>query len=82
MRKLLLLLAIVSAASAQQVTKRLTDRYVSRPEVITGTVQTVAAALDELGSAGARWCVLAPLDYLAEPQRSVETVCLVAEAVR
>lgn len=61
---------------------RLTDRYGSRPEVLTGTVQTVAAALDELGSAGARWCVLAPLDYLAEPQRSVETVCLVAEAVR
>lgn len=61
---------------------RLTERYGSRPEVLTGTVETVADALVALGSAGARWCVLAPLDYLAEPQRSVETVCLVAEAVR
>lgn len=61
---------------------RLTDRYGSRPGVVTGTVETVARALGALGSAGARWCVLAPLDYLAEPRRSVETVCLVAEAVR
>ena len=61
---------------------RLVDRYGARPDVVTGTVDEVAADLVALGVAGASWCVVAPLDYLADPQRSVETVCRLAEAVR
>jgi len=61
---------------------RLTERYGAPPGVLTGTVDAVAADLVALGAAGAEWCVVAPLDYLAEPRRSMETVCLVAEAVR
>ncbi|GAC1305630.1 MAG: hypothetical protein NVSMB16_01240 [Acidimicrobiales bacterium] len=61
---------------------RLTERYGSRPNLIAGTIETVAGALRELGAAGASWCVLAPLNYLHEPLEAVETVCLVAEAVR
>ena len=61
---------------------RLTERYGTRPDLIAGTIETVAETLGELRAAGARWCVLAPLDYLQEPLRAVETVCLVAEAVR
>ena len=66
----------------QQDLHRLTERYGTRPNLVAGTVETVAATLGELRSAGASWCVLAPLDYLHEPLRAVETVCLVAEAVR
>ena len=62
--------------------RRLIDRHGTRPGALVGTVAEVAAALSALGEAGAQWCVVAPLDYLREPSRSMETVCLVAEAVR
>ncbi|GAC1531535.1 MAG: hypothetical protein NVS3B12_07730 [Acidimicrobiales bacterium] len=61
---------------------RLRTRYGTRPNLIAGTIETVAVALRELRTAGASWCVLAPLNYLDEPLCAVETVCLVAEAVR
>jgi len=57
-------------------------RYGDRPGLVAGTVGEVAARVDALGAAGARWCVLAPLDYLDQPERAAETVSLVAEAVR
>jgi alkanesulfonate monooxygenase SsuD/methylene tetrahydromethanopterin reductase-like flavin-dependent oxidoreductase (luciferase family) len=57
-------------------------RYGDRPGLIGGTVTEVASRLLALSAAGARWCVLAPLDYHAQPEYAVETVCLVAEAVR
>jgi alkanesulfonate monooxygenase SsuD/methylene tetrahydromethanopterin reductase-like flavin-dependent oxidoreductase (luciferase family) len=60
----------------------LVDRHGTRPGALVGTVLEVAAALRALGEAGAEWCVVAPLDYLRDPLRSMETVCLVAEAVR
>jgi alkanesulfonate monooxygenase SsuD/methylene tetrahydromethanopterin reductase-like flavin-dependent oxidoreductase (luciferase family) len=56
--------------------------YGDRPGLIAGTVTEVASRLSALAAAGARWCVLAPLDYHAQPEYAVETVCLVAEAVR
>ena len=62
--------------------RRLRERFGDRPGLLAGTVGGVAADLTALGRAGASWCVCAPLDYLAEPERSIETVCLVAEAVR
>ena len=61
---------------------RLTERYGDRPGLLRGTVAEVAAKLTVLAAAGAHWFVVAPLDYLAEPERSVETVCRLAEAVR
>ena len=54
-------------------------RHGDRPGLVSGTVGEVAAHLVGLG---ADWCVLAPLDYLAQPERATETVCLVGEAVR
>lgn len=62
--------------------RRLVDRHGTRPGALVGTVPQVADTLVTLGAAGAQWCVVAPLDYLREPSRSMETVCLVAEAVR
>jgi hypothetical protein len=50
-----------------------------RPGLVRGTVADVAAQLRGLPVA---WAVLAPLDYLRRPERAVETVSLVAEAVR
>lgn len=66
----------------QRHLSRLLQRYGARPGVPTGTVTEVAAHLRALGGAGAMWCVMAPLDYLDDPRESIETVCLVAEAVR
>jgi alkanesulfonate monooxygenase SsuD/methylene tetrahydromethanopterin reductase-like flavin-dependent oxidoreductase (luciferase family) len=57
-------------------------RYGDRPGLVSGTVEQVAAQLRGLGRAGASWCVCAPLDYLARPEWAMETLCLVAEAVR
>ena len=61
---------------------RLTERYGDRPALLRGTVEEVARELAVLADAGASWVVLAPLDYLAETERCVETVCRLAEAVR
>jgi len=57
-------------------------RYGDRPGLVAGTVAEVASRMAALHAAGATWCVLAPLDYLDQPERAVETVCLVAETVR
>jgi alkanesulfonate monooxygenase SsuD/methylene tetrahydromethanopterin reductase-like flavin-dependent oxidoreductase (luciferase family) len=54
-------------------------RHGDRPGLVAGTVDEVAAALVGLG---ADWCVVAPLDYLVQPERAAETVCLVREAVQ
>jgi hypothetical protein len=59
----------------------LRTQFGDRPGLVAGTVSGVAAHFRELGSAGAAWCVGAPLDYIVQPARAVETVCLVAEAV-
>lgn len=60
----------------------LRDRYGQRPGLVSGTIPEVARRLAALHGAGARWCVCAPLDHLARPERAVETLGLVAEAVR
>jgi alkanesulfonate monooxygenase SsuD/methylene tetrahydromethanopterin reductase-like flavin-dependent oxidoreductase (luciferase family) len=57
-------------------------KHGDRPGLVSGTVENVAAHLGALGRAGAEWCVCAPLDYLVQPERATETLCLVAEAVR
>jgi len=54
-------------------------RHGDRPGLVSGTVEEVAAHLLGLG---AEWCVVAPLDYLRQPARAAETVCLVREAVQ
>jgi hypothetical protein len=53
--------------------------YGDRPRLVSGTVEEVAA---HLGGLGVTWAVCAPLDYLAQPGRATETVCLVAKAVQ
>jgi len=60
----------------------LRERFGARAGVVAGTVPEVASHLRALADAGARWCVCAPLDYLADPVGAVETLCLVAGAVR
>lgn len=62
--------------------RALRARHGDRPGVLSGTVADVADRLRALGDAGAGWCVCAPLDYLAAPERATETICLVAETVR
>ena len=57
-------------------------RYGDRGGLISGTVEGVADRLRALAAAGATWAVCAPLDYIAQPARAVETLCLVAEAVK
>lgn len=53
--------------------------YGDRPGLVSGTVAEVAGHLAGLG---VTWAVCAPLDYLAQPARATETVCLVAKAVQ
>lgn len=53
--------------------------YGPRPGLVSGTVDDVALHLRGLG---VTWTVCAPLDYIADPVRSTETVCLVREAVQ
>jgi alkanesulfonate monooxygenase SsuD/methylene tetrahydromethanopterin reductase-like flavin-dependent oxidoreductase (luciferase family) len=53
-------------------------RFGERDGLLSGTVDEVAARLSGLR---ATWCVCAPLDYLAQPTRAAETVCLVSERV-
>jgi alkanesulfonate monooxygenase SsuD/methylene tetrahydromethanopterin reductase-like flavin-dependent oxidoreductase (luciferase family) len=48
----------------------------NRPEVVTGTVETLAHHLHELAALGAGWAVCAPIDVGLDP----EAVDLVAEA--
>jgi alkanesulfonate monooxygenase SsuD/methylene tetrahydromethanopterin reductase-like flavin-dependent oxidoreductase (luciferase family) len=59
----------------------LRDRFGDRPGLVAGTVEEVAARIARLRDAGASWWVAAPLDYLARPERAVETICLVRQAV-
>jgi alkanesulfonate monooxygenase SsuD/methylene tetrahydromethanopterin reductase-like flavin-dependent oxidoreductase (luciferase family) len=56
--------------------------YGERDGLVSGTVAQVAAALRAYEEVGVTWCVCAPLDYLRRPRRAVETLCLVAEAVK
>jgi alkanesulfonate monooxygenase SsuD/methylene tetrahydromethanopterin reductase-like flavin-dependent oxidoreductase (luciferase family) len=44
------------------------DKHGSRPSVVSGTVEDLAAHLRALAGAGARWAVCAPLDVGADPQ--------------
>ncbi|MHB8463669.1 MAG: hypothetical protein ACYDH6_05975 [Acidimicrobiales bacterium] len=53
-------------------------RFGMRDGLVSGTVAQVAS---HLGALGTPWCVCAPLDYIEQPVRAAETVCLVAEAV-
>ena len=59
----------------------LRDIFGDRPGLVVGTVEEVAARIARLRDAGASWWVAAPLDYLARPERAVETICLVRQAV-
>jgi alkanesulfonate monooxygenase SsuD/methylene tetrahydromethanopterin reductase-like flavin-dependent oxidoreductase (luciferase family) len=56
-------------------------RFGQRPELVSGTVDEVAAHLEVLRAAGATWCVCGPLDYLARPEEAVETIGLVRRAI-
>jgi len=71
---------LVGRCAAQSADLR--AAYGARPGLVSGTVDEVADHVRALGEGGAVWCVLAPLDYHADPVGAVETISKVAEAVR